>query len=107
MQGTLSNIAAGVMPIFFRPFRTGQYIEVAGTAGTVKNVSLFTTELATAGQRPDHFAQQAGLERLDGQLFASPHPARVDFLPGISCSDNIDKAFFRSSTASSRTSSSS
>lgn len=47
LQGTLSNVAAGVMLMIFRPFRLGQYIEAAGHAGTVKEVNLFTTELAT------------------------------------------------------------
>lgn len=47
LQGTLSNVAAGVMLMIFRPFKLGQYIEAAGHAGTVKEVNLFTTELAT------------------------------------------------------------
>lgn len=47
LQGTLSNVAAGVMLLIFRPFRTGQYVEVGGFAGTVKELTLFTTELAT------------------------------------------------------------
>lgn len=48
LQGTLSNVAAGVMLLIFRPFRAGQYVEVGGVAGTVKELTLFTTELATA-----------------------------------------------------------
>lgn len=48
LQGTLSNVAAGVMLLIFRPFRAGQYVEVGGIAGTVKELTLFTTELATA-----------------------------------------------------------
>ena len=47
LQGTLSNVAAGVMLMVFRPFKLGQYIEAGGHAGTVKEVNLFTTELAT------------------------------------------------------------
>lgn len=47
LQGTLSNVAAGVMLMLFRPFRIGQFIEAAGHSGTVKEISLFTTELAT------------------------------------------------------------
>lgn len=47
LQGTLSNVAAGVMLMIFRPFKLGQYIEAGGHAGTVKEVNLFTTELAT------------------------------------------------------------
>jgi len=45
LQGTLANIAAGIMLLWLRPFRVGDYIEAGNVAGTVKNVSLFTSEL--------------------------------------------------------------
>src|SRR5262249_15860745 len=45
-QGTLTNMAAGVMLLLFRPFRVGDSIEVAGKSGTVRNLNLFVTELA-------------------------------------------------------------
>lgn len=48
LQGTLSNVAAGVMLLFLRPFRIGDYVVVGGNGGTVKEVGLFSTELATA-----------------------------------------------------------
>lgn len=47
LQGTLSNVAAGVMLLLFRPYRVGDVIEVAGRTGTVKMLDLFVTELAT------------------------------------------------------------
>jgi len=47
LQGTLSNMAAGVMLLIFRPLRIGDTVEVAGKNGTVKNLNLFMTELAT------------------------------------------------------------
>jgi len=47
LQGTLANLAAGVMLLLFRPFRIGDSVEVGGEAGTVKDLSLFTTELAS------------------------------------------------------------
>lgn len=46
LQGTLSNVAAGVMLIFFRPIRNGDFVEVSGKMGTVKQVTLNFTELA-------------------------------------------------------------
>ena len=46
LQGTLSNVAAGVMIILFRPFKIGDFVEVAGISGTVKDISLNFTELA-------------------------------------------------------------
>lgn len=48
LQGALSNIAAGVMILIFRPYRVGDVIESAGRKGTVKSLDLLMTELATA-----------------------------------------------------------
>ncbi len=48
LQGALSNIAAGVMILIFRPYRVGDVIESAGRQGTVKALDLLVTELATA-----------------------------------------------------------
>lgn len=47
LQGTLSNVAAGVMLILFRPYRIGDFVEVAGQKGTVRDINLFITELST------------------------------------------------------------
>lgn len=48
LQGTLSNLAAGVMLLIFRPFRIGHSVQIGGIQGTVKELSLFWTELVTA-----------------------------------------------------------
>lgn len=50
-QGTLSNFAAGVMLLTFRPFKVGDFIKAAGTAGTVDEIELFTTRLNTPDNR--------------------------------------------------------
>ena len=47
MQGTLSNISAGVMLLVYRPFRVGDYVEAGGNAGTVNAIGLFYTLLTT------------------------------------------------------------
>lgn len=47
LQGTLQNIAAGIMLVLLRPFRVGQYIDADGVAGTVRETGLFMTELTT------------------------------------------------------------
>mmetsp|Transcript_23048 Transcript_23048/g.39122 ORF Transcript_23048/g.39122 Transcript_23048/m.39122 type:complete len:285 (-) Transcript_23048:4744-5598(-) len=49
LQGTLSNVAAGVMLILFRPLKLGDFVDVAGKMGTVKDVTLNFTELADVG----------------------------------------------------------
>ncbi|NNE89995.1 MAG: mechanosensitive ion channel [Silicimonas sp.] len=47
LQGVLGGIASGVMLVIFRPIRVGDFVEVNGHMGTVKGISIFTTELAT------------------------------------------------------------
>jgi small conductance mechanosensitive channel len=47
LQGTLSNVAAGVMLILFRPYRIGEFVEVASSTGKISDVGLFTTTLTT------------------------------------------------------------
>lgn len=49
LQGTLSNVAAGVMIIIFRPIKVGDFVEIADETGTVKDISLNFTELASIG----------------------------------------------------------
>jgi small conductance mechanosensitive channel len=45
LQGTLSNVASGVMLLVLRPFRVGHFVEVGGHQGTVREIGLFTTLL--------------------------------------------------------------
>lgn len=49
LQGTLSNVAAGVMLIFFRPIKIGDFVEINGESGTVKAINLNFCELASIG----------------------------------------------------------
>lgn len=50
-QGSLSNFAAGVMLLAFRPFKVGDYVNAAGQGGTVDSIELFTTRLITPDRR--------------------------------------------------------
>lgn len=47
LQGTLQNIAAGIMLLALRPFRIGEYVEVGAIAGTIEEIGLFATSLRT------------------------------------------------------------
>ena len=47
LQGTLGNVAAGVMLLIFRPYKVGDFVEIAGKRGVVQALDLFTTELST------------------------------------------------------------
>ncbi|MXN63502.1 mechanosensitive ion channel [Stappia sp. GBMRC 2046] len=91
LQGTLSNVAAGVMLLLFRPFKVGDYIEVAGQAGTVKDVSLFTSELAT----PDNVQIIVPNSQVWGSSivnYSFHSTRRLDLALGIAYEDDIGKA---------------
>lgn len=91
LQGTLSNVAAGVMLLLFRPFKVGDYVEAGGHAGTIKAISLFVTEMAT----PDNVQILIPNSAVWGSsvMNYSYHPQRrVDFLIGIGYGDDISKA---------------
>jgi small conductance mechanosensitive channel len=79
------------MLMVFRPIKMEQYVEVAGQAGTVKSISLFTTELAT----PDNVQIIIPNSSVWGSSVVNySHHAtrRVDFLLGIGYDDDIEKA---------------
>jgi small conductance mechanosensitive channel len=91
-QGTLSHIAAGIMLLLFRPFRVGQFVDVAGVAGTVESISPFTTVLNT----PDnvHIVVPNGqLWRCAVKNYSHNATRRVDLTVGIGYGDDIGKAF--------------
>jgi len=82
LQGTLSNIAAGVMLLIFRPFKVGDFVEASGIAGTVKSISLFVTELAT----PDNvqiLSPNASVWGATVKNYSHHATRRVDFVVGI------------------------
>ncbi len=91
LQGTLSNVASGVMLLIFRPFKVGDYVEAAGIAGTVKSITLLVTELAT----PDNVQILAPNNQVWGAIlknFSHHTTRRVDLVLGIDYGDDIDKA---------------
>lgn len=51
LEGALANFAAGVLILVFKPIKVGDYVEVAGTAGTVEEIQIFTTMLASPDQK--------------------------------------------------------
>ena len=51
MQGSLANVAGGIMLMIFRPFKVGDYINAAGGEGVVKEISLFYTVLNTVDNK--------------------------------------------------------
>lgn len=47
LQGTLQNIAAGIMLLALRPFRVGEYVDAGSVSGTIEEIGLFATEMKT------------------------------------------------------------
>ena len=91
LQGTLQNIAAGIMLLFLRPFRVGDYIDAEGLAGTVNEIGLFTTQMRTY--------DGIYVEVPNGQLwnrairnYSRVEARRLDLAVGIAYDDDIDKA---------------
>ena len=54
LKDSLSNFSSGVMLVFFRPFKVGDYIEAAGVSGTVESIGIFNTVLKTPDNRVLH-----------------------------------------------------
>lgn len=91
LQGTLSDLAAGFMLILFRPYKLGQFVDIGGTAGTVKDLNLFMTELATADNVqiiiPNGKAWGAIITN-----FSAHDTRRCDLSFGIDYGDDADRA---------------
>lgn len=91
LQGTLSDLAAGFMLILFRPYKLGQYVDIAGTAGTVVDLNLFVTELVT----PDNVQIIIPNGQAWGAVitnYSAHDTRRVDYLYGIDYGDSSDEA---------------
>ena len=91
LQGTLSNIAAGVMMLILRPFNVGDYIDFDGVGGTVKALGLFGTELAT----PDNvyiFAPNSKVWSATLYNYSRNNQRRMDIDFGIGYGEDIGKA---------------
>lgn len=91
LQGTLSNVAAGVMLLIFRPFKVGDFIDAAGQAGTVHSLTLFVTEMNT-GDNVHIIIPNSQIWGSAVKNFSHNATRRVDLVVGIGYGDNIDKA---------------
>ncbi|MCM2972180.1 mechanosensitive ion channel [Larsenimonas suaedae] len=89
LQGSLSNFAAGVLVIIFRPYKIGDYIEGGGVAGTVIDVQIFTTELKTGDNRkiivPNSKMTSGAITNV-----SAFETRRVDLVASVSYDDDID-----------------
>jgi len=91
LQGSLSNFAAGVLMLVFRPFKAGDFIEGGGTMGVVEKIHMFTTELKT----PDNKVVIVPNSKMMGDNitnYSAKEQRRVDLVFGIGYGDDMKKA---------------
>ena len=91
LQGTLANVASGVMLLFLRPFNVGEYVEAGGIAGTVAEIGLFNTEIKSSAG-PGLVVPNSKI--WDGPItnFSRNPTRRFDIAVGIGYDDDIDGA---------------
>lgn len=91
LQGSLANFAAGVLILIFKPYRVGDFVEVAGVSGTVVSVLVFTTELNTGDNKRVIIPNG---QTMGGTItnYSTNDTRRVDLVMGIGYGDDIDKA---------------
>lgn len=91
LQGALGNIASGVMIMLFRPYVLGDFIEVAGVSGTVKDINLFQTVLATSNNVKILIPNS---QAIDGVImnYSGYRTRRVEVAFSIDYNDDMDKA---------------
>ena len=89
LQGSLSNFAAGVLIVLFRPYRVGDFVEAAGISGTVEQVQILTTVLTT----PDNKQIIVPNSQIMNSIitnFSAKATRRVDMVVGVGYSDDLD-----------------
>ena len=91
LQGTLSHVAAGIMLILFRPIKVGQYVEVGGEGGTVQQIGLMSTELATVNN-VQVFVPNGNVWASTIKNYSYHDIRRVDLTVGIAYEDDIGTA---------------
>lgn len=91
LQGTLQNIAAGIMLLVLRPFRVGEYIDTGDVSGTVQDIGLFATELQTY-DGIYRLAPNSLLWNVPVTNYSRLSTRMHDFTVGIGYGDDIDKA---------------
>jgi len=88
LQGTLAHFAAGILLLWFRPFRVGDFVDIAGTAGTVGEVGILTTTLNT----PDNVRILVPNGKIWGaeiKNYNANPTRRVDLVVGVSYDDDL------------------
>jgi small conductance mechanosensitive channel len=91
LQGSLSNFAAGVMLIIFRPFKAGDYVEAGGMSGTVEAVDIFVTRMKSPDNR-EIIIPNSQITSSPITNYSAKEMRRVDLVFGIGYDDDIKLA---------------
>jgi len=90
LQGSLSNFAAGVLIIIFKPYKVGDYVVAGGAEGVVEDIGIFTTTVVTLDHRtqiiPNSVATSGVIEN-----YSKKGIRRLDLVAGVSYGDDIKK----------------
>ena len=90
LQGSLSNFAAGILIVIYRPYKVGDYIEAGNYAGTVKDIQIFSTVLKT----PDNkIVVVPNGSIMNGSIvnYSDQDTRRIDLIVSCGYEDDIDK----------------
>jgi small conductance mechanosensitive channel len=91
LKDSLSNFSSGVMLVFFRPFKVGDYVEAAGVGGTVSSIGIFNTVIKT----PDNRVITVPNSLIYGDAitnFSAESTRRIDLVIGIGYDDDVQRA---------------
>ncbi|WP_295811827.1 mechanosensitive ion channel domain-containing protein [uncultured Nitratireductor sp.] len=91
LQGTLQNVAAGIMLLVLKPFRVGEYVEASGISGTIQTIGLFATEMKTIDGLYI-LAPNSSLWNTSVTNYSRNPRRRNDLVIGIGYNDDIDLA---------------
>lgn len=89
--GTLQNFAGGVLILLLKPYKVGDYVEVGGYAGTVREIQIFSTVITTSDNK-SIIIPNGGLSTGSINNYSREEYRRVDWTIGISYGDDVNKA---------------
>lgn len=90
LQGSLSNFASGVLLIVLKPFKNGDFVEVAGTAGVVEEIHIFSTQLRS-GDNKTVIIPNAAITSGTITNYSTKPTRRIDLIIGVSYDANLAK----------------
>lgn len=91
LQGSLQNFAAGFMLLIFRPFKSGDFVEAAGTSGIVDKIGIFSSTLHTADNK-QVIIPNGAIYSSNIINYSAMGTRRIDMIFGIGYGDDMKKA---------------